>query len=135
MKLPLQCPSVTLSVSLVLPYTDPIDWDRFQERVRAAAADCRAAPAAGQSRRRPRFEVVLKPVGVPTVSLVVLNNLRRGREMPGFHASICASRQMAGLGLEMSRTCPNEPASLFLYWACPAKIWHFAIYLIDIGEG
>ena len=49
-------------VTLILPYTDPIDWDRFQEKVRAVLVDCRTA--SGDLGRRPRFAVILKPVGV-----------------------------------------------------------------------
>ena len=55
-------------MTLHLPYTDPIDWDRFQEKVRAALADCRLAST--DLSRRPRFEIVLQPAGVPTPTAV-----------------------------------------------------------------
>ena len=90
-------------VTLILPYTDPIDWDRFQEKIRTAIADCGMASA--DLRRRPRFEVVLNPVGAPTptavksgfqpdrTSTAVLSDSKEGEGGTAFLAAVTALRR------------------------------------------
>ena len=91
-------------VTLILPYTDPIDWDRFQEKIRTAIADCRMTSA--DLRRRPRFEVVLSPVGAPTPTAVksgfqpdrtstpqLLSDSKEGEGGTAFLAAVTALRK------------------------------------------
>ena len=95
-----------LSVTLTLPYTDPVDWALFQERIRAALAECTLASA--DLRRRPKFNLVLNPVGIPTptaakpdfrpdrTSSPILTPVAKEEEIPDGDAFLAAVTEVRG---------------------------------------